>query len=150
VIAGNATLDHPDPRGTAIITTIRDAYRGVLMVCGGCDYRKALACLDANQADLIAFGRAFLPSSDLQERFRQNAPLNQPDEATVCGGGAQGYIDYRTLRSQPIELTAHAASGTPEHESRSSPSGSLSPTLSRRRERGITVSLGDAFTVTTA
>ena len=48
-------------------------------------------------AQLIAFGSSFLANPDLPERFRQNAPLNAPDRATMFGGGEKGYIDYPTL-----------------------------------------------------
>ena len=48
-------------------------------------------------AQLIAFGSSFLANPDLPERFRQNAPLNAPDHATMFGGGEKGYIDYPTL-----------------------------------------------------
>lgn len=48
-------------------------------------------------AQLIAFGSGFLANPDLPERFRQNAPLNAPDRATMFGGGEKGYIDYPAL-----------------------------------------------------
>jgi N-ethylmaleimide reductase len=39
----------------------------------------------------------FLANPDLPERFRQNAPLNEPDVATFYVGGARGYTDYPAL-----------------------------------------------------
>ena len=53
--------------------------------------------LDANAADLIAFGKPFISNPDLVERLKQGAPLNAPDKATFYGGGAKGYTDYPTL-----------------------------------------------------
>jgi N-ethylmaleimide reductase len=45
----------------------------------------------------VAFGRLFIANPDLVERFRLNAPLNQPDRATFYGGGTEGYIYYPSL-----------------------------------------------------
>jgi N-ethylmaleimide reductase len=62
-------------------------------------YDRALADkqLDANAADLIAFGKPFISNPDLVERLKRNAPLNEPDKSTFYGGGAKGYTDYPTL-----------------------------------------------------
>lgn len=87
-----------DPRGPAMMKLIRAKYSGTLIVCGGYDYRKAIACLEEGRADLVAFGRLFIANPDLPERFRQNAELNPPDESTYYGGGAKGYVDYPTLK----------------------------------------------------
>jgi N-ethylmaleimide reductase len=35
-----------DPRGSAMMKLIRAKYSGTLIVCGGYDYRKAIACLE--------------------------------------------------------------------------------------------------------
>ncbi|MBK8444414.1 MAG: alkene reductase [Sphingobacteriales bacterium] len=48
-------------------------------------------------AKLISFGVSFLANPDLPKRFEFNAPLNQPDRATMFGGGEKGYIDYPFL-----------------------------------------------------
>lgn len=87
-----------DPRGPAMMELIRAKYSGTLIVCGGYDCRKAVACLEEGRADLVAFGRLFIANPDLPERFRQNAELNPPDESTYYGGGAKGYVDYPTLK----------------------------------------------------
>ncbi len=55
--------------------------------------------LDANAADLIAFGKPFISNPDLVERLKQGAPLNAFDKATFYGGGAKGYTDYPTLEA---------------------------------------------------
>jgi N-ethylmaleimide reductase len=99
-ISGNSTLESPDPRGREMMSLIRAQYRGRLIVCGGYDHAKAEAALNEQRADLIAFGRLFLANPDLPERFREGAPLNQPDEATFYGGGAKGYLDYPSLKQQ--------------------------------------------------
>lgn len=60
----------------------------------GYDKAKAEAELEKGIASLISFGTLFLANPDLPKRFKKDASLNQPDRATMFGGGAQGYIDY--------------------------------------------------------
>jgi 2,4-dienoyl-CoA reductase-like NADH-dependent reductase (Old Yellow Enzyme family) len=50
-------------------------------------------------ADLLAFGANFIANPDLPHRLATGAPLAQADRATFFGGGDQGYIDYRPLKS---------------------------------------------------
>ena len=52
----------------------------------------------ADGADLVAFGKLYIANPDLVERFRTQAPLNEPDRKTFYGGGAQGYIDYPLMK----------------------------------------------------
>jgi 2,4-dienoyl-CoA reductase-like NADH-dependent reductase (Old Yellow Enzyme family) len=54
--------------------------------------------LAAGEADAVAFGVLFLANPDLPERFRQNAPLNEPDQSTFYIPGTKGYTDYPFLR----------------------------------------------------
>lgn len=54
--------------------------------------------LAAGEADAVAFGVLFLANPDLPERFRQNAPLNEPDQSTFYVPGAKGYTDYPFLQ----------------------------------------------------
>jgi len=75
----------------------RPLFPGTLMVAGGYTLERGNAVLAAGAADLVTFGRLFLANPDLAERFRQRAPLNEPNAATFYGGGAEGYIDYPTL-----------------------------------------------------
>ena len=46
---------------------------------------------------MISYGTLFISNPDLPKRFELNAELNQPDSATMYGGGDQGYIDYAFL-----------------------------------------------------
>ncbi len=50
--------------------------------------------LAEGEADAVAFGRLFLANPDLPERFRVNAPLNEPHPDTFYGQGPKGYTDY--------------------------------------------------------
>ena len=57
----------------------------------------AQTVLDEGLADLVAVGRLALANPDLVERWQRDAELNEPDQATFYGGGAEGYTDYPTL-----------------------------------------------------
>jgi 2,4-dienoyl-CoA reductase-like NADH-dependent reductase (Old Yellow Enzyme family) len=54
--------------------------------------------LAAGEADAVAFGVPFLANPDLPERFRRNAALNMPDQATFYASGSKGYTDYPFMR----------------------------------------------------
>jgi len=76
---------------------IRDAFKGLLIFCGGYSAAEGDALIASGTADAIAFGRPYLANPDLVERFRAGAELNTPDQSTFYGGGAHGYTDYPTL-----------------------------------------------------
>ena len=61
------------------------------------DKASAEAEIEKGIAKLVSFGTLFLSNPDLPKRFEVDATLNQPDRATMFGGGAQGYIDYPFL-----------------------------------------------------
>jgi N-ethylmaleimide reductase len=69
------------------------------MVIANTAYDKATgeAELQKGIVGLISFGTLFLANPDLPKRFEKDASLNQPDRATMFGGGAAGYIDYPFL-----------------------------------------------------
>lgn len=47
-----------------------------------------------------------IANPDLVQRFATGAPLNQPDEATFYGGGAEGYTDYPTIEEAGVSARA--------------------------------------------
>ncbi len=94
----------PDERSQRMIDMIRRTYRGVLMIAGGFDGKRAERWLESGKADLIAFGRPFIANPDLPERLLTNAPLNSPDPSTFYGGGERGYTDYPSLAQERGDL----------------------------------------------
>lgn len=93
------TSDHL-PTKTAndpLVPMLRKAFSGTFMLNGGYNKVTANAAIESGAADLISFGVPFLANPDLVRRYAQDAPLNIPDQATMYGGDAKGYIDYPTL-----------------------------------------------------
>ena len=82
---------------------LRQAFQGPIIVNGGYDRLRADWALASGAADLVAFGKPFIANPDLPERFRQDAPLNEPDPATFYGGDARGYTDYSALDAAGTE-----------------------------------------------
>lgn len=77
--------------------SLRAAFKGIFILAGGYDRDSAERALQAGQADLIAFARAFIANPDLLARMRDDAPLNTPDTSTFYTPGAKGYTDYPSL-----------------------------------------------------
>lgn len=76
---------------------LRPYYKGNIVAAGGFTHATGNQALAEGWADAIAFGVSFLANPDLPERFRRNAPLNQPEESTFYAPGPKGYIDYPRL-----------------------------------------------------
>ena len=89
----------PSPRVTPLL---RERFRGTLIVNGGYGRESGEAAVAAGEADLVAYGVAFLANPDLPERFRRHAPLNEPDMATFYAGEAKGYVDYPVLEPATV------------------------------------------------
>jgi N-ethylmaleimide reductase len=76
------------------LDVLRKAYNGTLIVCGGYDRAHAEDAIAEGKADAVAFGQLYIANPDLVERFKVDAPLNEPDVATFYGGNEKGYTDY--------------------------------------------------------
>jgi N-ethylmaleimide reductase len=76
---------------------LRKRFKNAYIANNGFDLALAEAHLAADAADLIAFGRPFIANPDLVERLRTGAPLAALDQATLYGGGAEGYTTYPAL-----------------------------------------------------
>jgi N-ethylmaleimide reductase len=77
--------------------SLRKRFKGTYIANNGYTLELANKVLNANEADLIAFGKLFIANPDLVERLKRGAPLNDPDKATFYGGNAKGYTDYPSL-----------------------------------------------------
>lgn len=95
-------ISEPDWAGGQPLTEafrqkVRAVYAGKIIAAGGYTAQKAEQLINAGLIDAAAFGRAFIANPDLVARIQQDAPLNEVNQATVYGGGAEGYTDYPTL-----------------------------------------------------
>ncbi|KAF5767119.1 putative 12-oxophytodienoate reductase [Helianthus annuus] len=81
------------------LASMRKAFKGTFIVAGGYyDREEANRVIENGEADLVAFGRAFLANPDLPRRFRLNAPLNMYDRSTFyTDDPVVGYTDYPFL-----------------------------------------------------
>jgi N-ethylmaleimide reductase len=88
------------PLPAALREGMRQAFEGPFIFAGGFDHVGAVNALEAEVADLIAFGRSFIANPDLVERLQASASLNAPDFSTFYSPGPQGYTDYPSLHQQ--------------------------------------------------
>jgi N-ethylmaleimide reductase len=79
---------------------LRPSYQGVYFAGAGFTKESGEALLDQGHADAIVYGTKLLANPDLPERFRRNAPLNEPDQSTFYVPGEHGYTDYPALAEQ--------------------------------------------------
>jgi len=77
---------------------LKAAFGGSYIANEGFTQATANQVLAAGEADAVAFGVPLLANPDLPARFRQNAPLNTPDQSTFYASGPKGYTDYPTLQ----------------------------------------------------
>lgn len=71
--------------------------KGLWIANNGYDRESAIEAVESGKVDAVAFGKAFIANPDLVRRFKDNAPLNEPNQPTFYGGGAEGYTDYPAL-----------------------------------------------------
>lgn len=86
-------------------TAMRDRFKagspsGAWIVNNGYTRQMALDAVASGYADMVAFGKLFISNPDLPRRLKEDAPLNEWNQALFYGGGAPGYIDYPTLDEQ--------------------------------------------------
>ncbi|GKA25566.1 putative 12-oxophytodienoate reductase 11 [Tanacetum coccineum] len=81
------------------LAAMRKVFKGTFMVAGGYhDRDEANSVVENGDADLVAFGRAFLANPDLPRQFMLNAPLIKYDESTFYTyDPLVGYTNYAFL-----------------------------------------------------
>ncbi len=88
---------HKDPAGE-LVQDLRTAFGGPFLVNSG--FREittrdeALAIVDDNVGDAVVVGRPAIANPDLVHRWKEDLPLNTPDQSTFYTSGAEGYTDY--------------------------------------------------------
>ena len=76
---------------------LRSSFSGAYIANNAYTQKMGEEAIASGAADLVAFGRAFIANPDLIERFRRDAPLNEPNRETFYGGDGRGYTDYPAL-----------------------------------------------------
>ncbi|MDJ1503084.1 alkene reductase [Xanthocytophaga agilis] len=80
--------------GQQLSKTIRNNFKGTLVLNGGYTGTKAEEAITTKQADLVSFGSAFIANPDLPYRLQHGIPLAQPDSNTFYTADEKGYTDY--------------------------------------------------------
>ena len=81
-----------------LLRSVRRGWPGVLLLNrGGADIETRARDIEAGVADVVTVGTMALANPDLVARVKNGAPFNEPDPATMYGGGERGYTDYPTL-----------------------------------------------------
>lgn len=75
---------------------IRAAFKGVVILAGGYDLKKAENDLSAKKGDLFAFGRPFISNPHLVTKLKKHAALTPVKNEFMYTPGPEGYIDYPT------------------------------------------------------
>ena len=91
------------PGPDSLMGDIRDAFGGPVIANEGLTFDSATELLAGDKADAVAFGRDFIATPDLPERFRKGLPLTDQDPSTFYAGGAEGYVDYPTAEQVAAE-----------------------------------------------
>lgn len=81
------------------LAEFRSVFEGPIIGNCGYDRDTASEAIKKGDADLIAFGRAFISNPDLVERFANNWALNPPADIKVWySSGEEGYTDFSPYR----------------------------------------------------
>lgn len=73
---------------------IRDAFKGIVILSGGYDAKRAEHDLSEKKGDLFAFGRPFISNPHLVTKLKNKTPLRPSDHETYYTAGEKGYTDY--------------------------------------------------------
>lgn len=87
---------------SALTAQMKHVFDGPIIVNQNYDYDSATQALANNEADAVAFGKAFISNPDLVSRFKQGLTLEEWDPATFYSCGPKGYTDYP--RSNKLRL----------------------------------------------
>lgn len=90
---------HKDPSGE-FVQELRRVFGGAVLVNSGfgeiTSREEALGLVEDGFGDAVVVGRPAIANPDLAYRWREDLPLNTPDQQTFYSDGAKGYTDYPT------------------------------------------------------
>ena len=84
-----------------VLPVFRPLYHGNIITNGGYDQATGNQAIASGAAQLVSYGKPYIANPDLVTRFKQNAPIEQPNPKTFYGRGDTenapiGYTDYPT------------------------------------------------------
>jgi N-ethylmaleimide reductase len=79
------------------LTMIRENWGGPIITNNNLKAEAAATLIEADRADAVSFGRAFIANPDLPARIKSGAPLAKPDYTHLYTGEERGYTDYPAL-----------------------------------------------------
>ena len=83
---------------------LKRAFGGVYIANEEFTFETAEQVLAQGEADAVAFGKLFIANPDLPARFRNQAPLTNPNPGTFYGHTEAGYTDYPSLEPASHEV----------------------------------------------
>jgi len=87
----------------SIKATIREKYKGTIILAGGFNRESAEAVIASKLGDLVAFGKQFISNPDLVNRMEMQLPINMNfDFKTFYSPGEAGYTDYPIARDSKL------------------------------------------------
>ncbi|GKD67260.1 putative 12-oxophytodienoate reductase 11 [Tanacetum coccineum] len=87
---------------------MRKVFKGTFMVAGGYyDRDEANRVVENGDADLVAFGRAFLANLDLPHWFMRNAPLNKHDRRMATMEKPSSLAIFSPTNTLPMSKGTH-------------------------------------------
>ena len=84
-------------KAPALGPQLKKQFGGVFIANEQFTRESAEAAIAAGEADAVAWGQQFIANPDLPLRFREGAPLNDPQPETFYAAGPEGYTDYPAL-----------------------------------------------------
>ena len=83
------------------LAEFKAVFDGIIIGNCGYTFETATQAVEAENADMIAFGRPYITNPDLPERFQNGWELTPFDDMSQWyGGGAEGYSDYDTYNGE--------------------------------------------------
>ena len=91
------SLLHKDP-ASALVQDLRARFDGTFLLNTGfgdiTTRDEAVSLVEDGLADAVGVGRPAIANPDLERRWREGLPVNEPDASTFYGPDAIGYNDY--------------------------------------------------------
>lgn len=88
---------HHEPAGE-LVQDLRERFNGAVLLNTGFSTvttrEEAFALIADGHADAVVVGRPAIANPDLARRWQEGLPVNEPNQATFYGAGAEGYTDY--------------------------------------------------------